>query len=148
MGLANVVALEGCDHGVYCNVIMPSARTRLADEIDWTWVAEAKDVGAAFAKLMATAGDGGRLDTAWVMPLALYLVSERSQETHGIFSACSGRYARVFIGAAPGWVSPALPSVEDVATHWDEICDPAGFTEPHSVYDEALAVRERLARLA
>ena len=94
-----------------------------------------------------SAGSGDRLDPEWVTPLALYLVSERSTTTHGVFSACSGRYARVMIGAAEGWVAPALPPVEEIAAHWAEICDVTRFTEPHSVYDEALAARTRIAQI-
>lgn len=146
LGLANVVALEGKEHGVLCNVIMPNARTRLADVIDWSWAQEIQEVGAAFAKLSSAPGSGERLAPEWVAPLAVHLVSEGSTTTHGVFSAASGRYARVLIGAAEGWAAARLPSPEDVAAHWNEICDPTDFHEPHSVYDEALDARETLRR--
>lgn len=146
VGLANVIALEGKDCGVLCNAIMPNARTRLADEIDWSWAKEAKDVGAALAKLTASTGGGERLDPEWVMPLAVYLVSEQSNTTHQVYSAASGRFARVFVGATEGWAASTLPSAEDVAAHWSTIGDASHYAEPLSVYDEALLARETIAR--
>lgn len=145
VGLANVVALEGKDHGILCNVIMPSARTRLADEINWGWAQEVKDVGAALARLSSLpAGAGDRLNPEWVVPLAIELVSERSTSTHQLFSACSGRFARVFIGATEGWAAADLPSAEDISAHWNVICDTTVFHEPHSVYDEAEIARKTI----
>jgi NAD(P)-dependent dehydrogenase (short-subunit alcohol dehydrogenase family) len=145
VGLSNVIALEGKASGVLCNVIMPNALTRLADVIDWAWTAEAPEVGAVLGRLR-DGGGGERLAPEWVAPLAVHLVSERCTSTHGVFSAIQGRFARVVIGAAEGWAAPVLPSAEDVATHWAEICDPAALHEPLSVYDEAVAVREALRR--
>lgn len=149
VGLANTIALEGRDFGIRCNVIMPSARTPMANSVDFSWKAEVSEVGAVFDRLIARpAGGGDRLDPDWVVPLALHLVSEGVDVTHGIFSACSGRYARVAIAAAQGWVAPDLPGVEDIAAHWPEICDAGSLNEPMSVYDEALAVREALEKFA
>ncbi|WP_309141004.1 SDR family NAD(P)-dependent oxidoreductase [Novosphingobium sp. G106] len=149
VGLANAVALEGKDHGVLCNVIAPNARTRMADGVDFAWRNEVKEVGAALGKLIALpAGGGERLDPDWTVPLAMYLVSEDCAATHGTYSACSGRYARVAIAVADGWLAPVLPSAEHIADHWPQICDADAVIEPMSVYDEALAVREMLARLA
>ena len=73
----------------------------------------------------------------------LYLVSEQCQHSHGVFSANSGRFAQVHIAAAEGWYAPpgnAAPSPEDVATHFDQICDMAHYYEPMTVYDEFAAV--------
>lgn len=149
VGLASAIALEGKDHGVLCNVIMPNARTNMADGVSFGWKAETADVGAALDALIATPQGGAeRLDPDWVVPLAIHLVSEAAATTHGIFSACSGRYARVAIAAAPGWLATSLPSAEDIAAHWPQVCDAGSLIEPLSVYDEALAVRRALANLA
>jgi len=147
-GLANVIALEGKDRGVLCNVIMPTARTRMADQVEFAWAAECRDVGAALAELreLGSRGTGERLDPDWVAPLAVHLVSEACTTTHGVFSASGGRFARVFVGAAEGWTAGARPSAEDIAAHWPQIVDLAGYTEPLSVYDEAVQVRASLRR--
>lgn len=148
VGLANVIALEGKDHGVLCNVIMPNARTSMADGVDFGWKSEVTEVGAVLDRLITMPSGGGeRLDPDWVVPLAIHLVSENAKTTHGVFSACSGRYARVVIGAAQGWTAPSLPSAEDVAAHWPQIFDAGVLVEPLSVYDEALVVRQTLAML-
>ncbi len=144
-GLANVVALEGKDHGVLCNVVLPNARTPMADSVDFAWTAEVSEPAAALQRLLALPGGGGeRLDPAWVSPLVVHLASEACTATHGVFSACSGRYSRVMIGTGTGWVAPSRPEAEDIARHWQSICEPTGLSEPHSVYDEALGAREAL----
>ena len=145
VGLANTIALEGKAHGIRCNVLVPSARTAMANGVDFSWKNEVPEVGAVLDRLIAKPfGGGDRLDPEWVVPLALYLVSECVGATHGIFSACSGRYARVAISTAVGWAAPVLPGVEDIAANWSKICDAGALAEPMSVYDEALAVREML----
>lgn len=142
VGLANTIALEGKDHSILCNVIMPSARTGMTQGVDYGWKAEVTEVGATLDRLIATPTDGvDRLDPDWVVPLAIHLVSDDAATTHGVFSACNGRYARVAISAAPGWIAPAMPSADDIAEHWPQICDAGNLFEPSSVYDEALDVR-------
>ena len=121
----------------------------MADGVGFGWKAEAPEVGAQLDQLVALPSGGGeRLDAEWVVPLAMHLVSEQAETNHGIFSACSGRYARVAITAAEGWVAPSLPSAEAMANHWPQICDAGSLIEPMSVYDEALTVRQALVKLA
>ncbi|MDG2004818.1 MAG: SDR family NAD(P)-dependent oxidoreductase, partial [Novosphingobium sp.] len=149
VGLSNVIALEGKPHGVRSNVIMPNALTGMNRNMAMEWIAEVPEQAATLGELtnLPPATDN-RLDPSWVVPLALHLVSEGCDWTHGIFSACNGRYARVAIGAGEGWTASECPSLEDVAAHWPEIQDMAQMQEPHSVYDEALEVRRFLTREA
>jgi NAD(P)-dependent dehydrogenase (short-subunit alcohol dehydrogenase family) len=143
VGLSNVVALEGADYGITSNVILPtSGDTRLAQEMD-----------PGFMEISSFATTIGKTDWApegrgtigFNTPLALYLVSHACTTTHGIFSSSSGRYARVGIVPAQGWVAPAgplPPSVEQLAANFDQICAVNGGAEPTSVYEEiSLATR-------
>jgi NAD(P)-dependent dehydrogenase (short-subunit alcohol dehydrogenase family) len=136
-GLSNVVALEGSAYGIQSNVLLPtSGDTRLAQEMDSGFMEI-----PAFAKTIANTEwpPEGRGSVGFNTPLALYLVSEQCTSTHGVYSSSSGRYARVAIATAEGWVSPAganAPSVEDIADHFGQISNLGAFTEPHSVYEE------------
>src|SRR5262249_13586721 len=83
VGLSNVLAIEGAKANVKSNVLCPIARTRLTEEL---------------------LGDHAALvEPDLVTPLVTYLCSEACEYTHEIFSAGGGRYARIFVGLAPGW---------------------------------------------
>ena len=103
---------------------------------------------AASVRNVDRSASKGRVDVVFNMPLVLYLVSEACQATHGVFSQNSGRYAKVRIAAADGWVSPmgSTPTVEDIAEHFDQICDPAVWHEPLTVYEEFNAVASAARR--
>lgn len=138
LGLSNVLALEGADHGITSNALLPAALTRMADTVDWGFLAECADVRESMGRLEA-AGDKTerRLGAEWVMPLAVYLVSEACKASHGAYSAVSGRLSRVFVGATPGFAPDELLDVEQVDALWHLIEQRDGFTEPASVYHEA-----------
>lgn len=147
LGLSNVLALEGADLGINSNVLLPAALTRLAGEIDWGFLKESKSVAEALRVLEASADRSERrLEPEWVMPLAVYLVSEQCSATHGAYSAVSGRFARVFIGATPGWTAESAATVEDIANAWQQIEVRHGYSEPESVYHEALTANAQALR--
>ncbi|GIU93497.1 MAG: serine/threonine protein kinase [Acidimicrobiia bacterium] len=109
VGLSNVLAIEGAKYGIRSNVIAPVARTRMTDEL----------LGP-FAEY---------LDPAQVVPMVVYLCSEACEVTHEVFSAGGGAYARFFIGRTEGWFAgpKAVPTVEELAEHLDEIRDTSRF---------------------
>ena len=86
------------------------------------------------------------LDASFVTPLVVYLSSEACELTHEIFDVGGGRYARIFLGLAPGWVSPKgdAPSAEDIDANIGAIRAPEGFTIPESIADEMKAAMEAL----
>ena len=102
IGLSNVAALEGAAHNVTCNVVVPSAVTRMADGIDTS----------AYPPM------GPEL----VAPAVAWLSHESCSVTGEMLVAIGGRVARAFIAETAGVYRPSW-SVEDVAANIDAIRD-------------------------
>ena len=126
VGLSNVLAVEGARANIKSNVIAPIARTRMTEQL----------LGP-LAQL---------LDPEQVTPLACYLVSEACNLTHEVFSVGGGRYARVFVGLAKGWVAGkgSQPGLEDVRDHIEDIMNTEGYTIPASISDEMAVLMNAL----
>ncbi len=126
VGLSNVLAVEGAKNGIKSNVIAPIARTRLTENL----------LGP-----IASA-----LDPSTVMPLACYLVSEACELSHEVFSVGGGRFARVFVGLAPGWFAGKgkVVSLEDVRDNLGQIMDEKNYIVPKSVGDEMRLIAKDL----
>jgi hypothetical protein len=73
-----------------------------------------------------------------VTPVAVYLVSEDCELSHEIISCGGGRFARIFLGLAPGWTAAkgAPVAAEQVQEHIEQIRDPQNYTIPNSITDE------------
>jgi len=126
IGLMNVLSLEGSESGIAANVIMPMARTRMADAV--TGVGADDPHGSAFLDTM-------RQDQ--VAPVVAYLASESCAVNQTVFSAFMGRVAAVQIGETRGWTAPDKSfSAEDVAEHLPEILDITALLVPRTLYDE------------
>jgi hypothetical protein len=65
------------------------------------------------------------------------------------YSAAAGRYARVFVGLAEGWLADrdTDPTAEDIEAHLEEISSTDDFTIPASSTDEIVALLSRLGIL-
>jgi NAD(P)-dependent dehydrogenase (short-subunit alcohol dehydrogenase family) len=142
VGLMNVLSLEGAPHGVKANALLPTAASRMGAAMDPKFM---EQMGAAFQTLGDKLGNSG--DPGFVTPLAVYLCSEACASTHGIYSASLGRYARVFLGTCEGWLGPrnAPPSLEQIADHWDEICDKSRAHELASLGEEFAQISRQLS---
>ena len=127
LGLTNNIALEGRPHGILANAVLPFGLTRMAGE-------------AEEGSLLALS------PPEVVVPIVVYLASRECQVSHQNYSALAGRYARVFMGAADGWVSDAGPSptADDLLAHFDDVSLTEPFTIPGSIVDEMEAVAKRL----
>lgn len=117
-GFSRVIAEEGARSNILSNVIAPVAATRLTRDL----------FGPLVDKLLPE----------HVSPLVAYLASESCTISREVISVGGGRFARVFTGLGPGWVSPDENPVapEDVADHISEIMSTEGFVIPTNALEE------------
>ena len=120
IGLTNNIAFEGEAHGVLANAVLPFGLTRMA-----TIAGEPQE-----GTLLAVS------TTDTVSPLVVFLASRDCRFTHRNFSACAGRYARVFTGCGEGWVADKGATAEDIAAHLDQITATDPYIVPGSLIDE------------
>lgn len=134
VGLSNVIAIEGAAHGILSNTVLPTGFSRMVTETvgDEKFLRESGFMRAIRAEL--------------VVPLVSFLASRACDFTHRNYSACAGRYARVFTGLGEGWLADTEtePTAEDILTHLDEVSATDKFIVPDSIVDEVLDVCDRL----
>ncbi|KPM54018.1 short-chain dehydrogenase [Frankia sp. CcI49] len=102
IGLTNVAALEGAEHGITCNAIVPGALTRMAEGIDTS----------AYPPM------GPEL----VAPVVGWLAHESCSITAELLVAIAGRIARAFVAETPGVYQPSW-TIDQVAERIEEIRD-------------------------
>jgi NAD(P)-dependent dehydrogenase (short-subunit alcohol dehydrogenase family) len=100
IGLANVAALEGEEHNVKCNVIVPSAVTRMADGLDISQYPP--------------------MEPELVAPTVAWLCHEKCSLSGEMLAAIGGRVARVYIAETPGVYQPSW-TVAEVDARMPEI---------------------------
>lgn len=138
-GLGRALALEGRDHGILVNTLLPGAMTTITAD---TPVPDyAKRVRQELTTVV-----GKRRFAESVAPLVTYLASESCTLTGETFSALAGRYARAFVAVTEGWLAddPLSVSADDIVEHLDEITDEVGYTIPVSLVDEYESIARRL----
>ena len=134
VGLANVIAIEGAQHGILANTVLPFGFSRMVTET----VGDPKALEeTGFLKI---------IQPEFVVPIVAFLASRACEFTHQNYSACAGRFARVFVGLGEGWLAEpdSNPTADDVAAHLSEVSATEPFTVPGSIFEEVFAVCERL----
>jgi NAD(P)-dependent dehydrogenase (short-subunit alcohol dehydrogenase family) len=133
VGLMHVLALEGAEHGVLCNALLPTASSRMEKAMPSE---QMEKFAAQFASIARHVGNS--LDPHFVTPLVVYLASEACKSTHAIYSATWGRYARAFIALSEGWMGPRdePASAEDIAQHFAQIQSSEKLVFPQHLMDE------------
>ena len=131
VGLANVIAVEGEPHGILANCVLPFGYSRMVFET----VGDRGDLEPDPGFLHA-------IEPELVVPIVTYLASRDCKLTHHSYSACAGRFARVFIGLGEGWLaeSDSAPTAEDIAVHLDDVAADNPYTIPRSIFDEVAQV--------
>jgi hypothetical protein len=81
-----------------------------------------------------------------ISALVSYLASSQCELSGEAFSSVYGRYARVFVGIADGWIAPDENSIsaENVATHIGQIRDLSSYSVPMWMFEEGRDVAERI----
>ena len=101
IGLSNVAALEGAEHGVNSNMILPGAVTRMAEGLDTS----------AYPPM----------DPELVAPAVAWLAHESCSITGEMLIAMAGRVARAYATETPGVYRPAW-TIEQVTEQTDDRC--------------------------
>jgi NAD(P)-dependent dehydrogenase (short-subunit alcohol dehydrogenase family) len=119
VGLTHSLMTEGAAHNILVNAIAPAAITRMA--------------GRSADETEALGGDpgSGPMRPEQVAPLAAFLAHEDCPVSGEIYAAGGGRFARIFVAQAQGYVDTSpVPTMEDVARHWATINDETGYYVP------------------
>jgi NAD(P)-dependent dehydrogenase (short-subunit alcohol dehydrogenase family) len=134
VGLTNVIAIEGAAHGILANTVLPFGFSRMVTET----------VGDP--KALEEIGFLNVIKPELVVPIVVFLASRACEFSHQNYSACAGRFARVFVGLGQGWSAgpDRDPTADDVAAHLSEVSATEPFTVPASIFEEVFAVCEQL----
>ncbi|BBX11646.1 short-chain dehydrogenase [Mycobacterium novum] len=134
VGLSNVIAIEGAAHGIASNTVLPFGFSRMVTDT----------VGDPEA--VEKTGFLQAIRPELVVPMVVYLASRDCELTHQNYSACAGRFARVFIGLGHGWLAEAddLPTADDIAANLARVAATDPFTVPGSIFEEVFGVCDRL----
>jgi NAD(P)-dependent dehydrogenase (short-subunit alcohol dehydrogenase family) len=132
LGLANVISIEGADHGILANTVLPFGYSRMVAET----LGDDED---------AVRGLIDAIRPELVVPIVAYLASDSCTVTHQAYSAFAGRFARAFVGLAEGWHADhgGDPTADDIAEHFEEIAAVEPFSIPSSIFDEVADVMTR-----
>src|SRR5262245_27898703 len=135
VGLTNVIAIEGAQHGILANTVLPFGYSRMVSET----VGDREQLSQESSFLHA-------IEPELVVPLVVFLASRACDFSHHNYSAGAGRYARVFVGLGEGWVAEpgTEPTAEDIAANLPKVSAEQPFSIPMSIVDEVMAICEQV----
>lgn len=136
-GLGKALAFEGKPLGIYVNMVLPHALTSIMDGAPLPEFANYMKPGVRDAIEPRRRAEA-------VSPIVGFLASPACELSGEAFAAGCGRFARVFVGEAAGWLAPnsAAITIEDVAENMATIRNLDGYQVPENAYDEI----EQMAR--
>lgn len=143
-GLLRALAYEGKRHNIQVNCLLPASPTTIADQDPIPEMVEnyAQYVTPEmFAKLAKT-----NQSQESIAAIATWLVSRDCDVNGEAFSIRAGRFGRVFVGVADGWLSNPEDAVsaESIRDHMDAIRDTGRYSIPMSIFEEVRDVAQRL----
>lgn len=100
IGLSHVAAIEGAEHNIKSNIILPGALTRMAEGLDTS----------AYPPM----------DPEMVAPAVGWLAHESCSVSGEMLASMAGRVARAYIAESKGVYQPAW-TIEDIAAQIDDI---------------------------
>lgn len=129
-GLVTALASEGRSYGIGVNAVLPYAVSDIVKDNPPRGETPETTI-AALRKI------NDRRHSRAVSPLVAYLASSSCQVTGQAFSALSGRFARMSLFLADGWVANSdTVNAEDVAANFGVISDLDRGFHPQSMFDE------------
>jgi NAD(P)-dependent dehydrogenase (short-subunit alcohol dehydrogenase family) len=134
VGLTNVIAIEGAEHGIRANTVLPFGFSRMV--IETVGDSEALEK-TGFLKV---------IKPELVVPIVVFLASRTCEFSHHNYSACAGRFARVFVGLGDGWLAEpdSNPTADDIVAHLTELSATNPYSVPASIFEEVFGICERL----
>jgi NAD(P)-dependent dehydrogenase (short-subunit alcohol dehydrogenase family) len=134
LGLTNVIAIEGAQHGILANTVLPFGHTRMVTDT------------VPDPEYLEQSGFLKAIRSHLVVPMVVFLASRSCEFSHHNYSACAGRFARVFVGLGEGWLAEpgSNPTADDVAAHLPTVSATEPFTVPMSIFDEVIGICDRL----
>jgi NAD(P)-dependent dehydrogenase (short-subunit alcohol dehydrogenase family) len=144
IGLTKSLALEGEQHGIAVNCVLPTAHTEAR-----SGTPDGRRHVSGIADRVRAAKPTGELGRSeLVAALVAYLASSKCSVTGRVMWSAGGIYGEAFMGSTLGWVSSGDAAVcaEDVRRHLREIEDRHDYRVPTSALDELEAVAATLHR--
>jgi NAD(P)-dependent dehydrogenase (short-subunit alcohol dehydrogenase family) len=141
-GLTKALAFEGADFGIKANAILPIA----AGKSPWKPPVPDQQKYRELYLDKPIPWDDWRWAPSNIAALAAFLCSRECELSGEALSACHGRFARVFVGVADGWLAPDQGSIssEAIADHLGEIRDLSNHTVPMWMFEELRGVTDRI----